>query len=298
MNFQQIRSFLVLAKELHFWKTAEKVYTSQSSLSRQIQMLEEELGIQLFERNKRNVKLTQAGVFLHQRWETLLDEFDRINREAKKIHEGSSGALSFAYPGSISFNYLPKLLKTLGEEMPNLKVELVEPTDENHGILLVNHQIDLAFSRDAIENPGIDSVELFSEPVCLVVPDGHWVTEESFNDLRDVKEENFLISGLHHTTYFASLLRQLFSVHGFEPKIQIESDFGGMILSLVSNGLGISILPFSFSSSSNANVRFIELPERVGLFINWRKNEQNKALKKVVEYSIRVGNEQIDEGTT
>nr|BFF40125.1 hypothetical protein BACY1_19300 [Tenacibaculum mesophilum] len=64
MTIQQIRYFLILAEELHFWKTAEKVYTSQSSLSRQIQSLEEELGITLFERDKRNVKLTEAGVFL------------------------------------------------------------------------------------------------------------------------------------------------------------------------------------------------------------------------------------------
>src|SRR5690606_17078633 len=102
MTLQQIRYFLVLAKELHFWKTAEKVYTSQSSLSRQIQMLEEEVGIQLFERNKRNVKLTEAGKFLQARWEIQLDEFDRSLREAKKIHQGSSGNLSLAYPGSIS----------------------------------------------------------------------------------------------------------------------------------------------------------------------------------------------------
>lgn len=64
MTLQQIRYFLVLAEELHFWKTAEKVYVSQSSLSRQIQSLEEELGVTLFERDKRNVKLTDAGVFL------------------------------------------------------------------------------------------------------------------------------------------------------------------------------------------------------------------------------------------
>jgi len=289
MTLQQIRYFLVLAKELHFWKTAEKVYTSQSSLSRQIQMLEEEVGIQLFERNKRNVKLTEAGKFLQARWEIQLDEFDRSLREAKKIHQGSSGNLSLAYPGSISYDFLPKLLATLSEEMPALKIELLEPTDDTHEVLLMNNKIDVSFSRDVIPNPAIESVKLFSEKICLVVPVEHWLKEEDFTDLRDVKEEKFLISGLHHTTFFASLLRQLFSVHGYEPRIQIESDFGGMLLNLVSQGLGISILPESFKLAANAQVRFIDLSEEVSLFINWRKNDGNSALKKVVEITIAVG---------
>lgn len=63
MTTQQIKYFLVLAEELHFWNTAEKVFISQSSLTRQIQALEDELGFSLFERNKRNVKLTDAGKF-------------------------------------------------------------------------------------------------------------------------------------------------------------------------------------------------------------------------------------------
>src|SRR5690606_972971 len=138
------------------------------SLSRQIQMLEEEVGIQLFERNKRNVKLTEAGKFLQARWEIQLDEFDRSLREAKKIHQGSSGNLSLAYPGSISYDFLPKLLATLSEEMPALKIELLEPTDDTHEVLLMNNKIDVSFSRDVIPNPAIESVKLFSEKICLV----------------------------------------------------------------------------------------------------------------------------------
>ena len=84
MTIQQIRYFLVLAEELHFWKTSEKVYISQSSLSRQIQALEEELGFMLLERDKRNVKLTEAGKFLQERWSVLLDEMERAQTQAKK----------------------------------------------------------------------------------------------------------------------------------------------------------------------------------------------------------------------
>ena len=70
MTTQQIKYFLSLATELHFWKAAEKLFISQSTLSRQIQSLEEEIGYQLFKRDKRNVKLTDAGIFLKDKWAT------------------------------------------------------------------------------------------------------------------------------------------------------------------------------------------------------------------------------------
>ena len=289
MTVQQIRYFLVLSEELHFWKTSEKVHLSQSSLSRQIQNLEEELGFKLLKRDKRNVKLTTAGKFLQERWGILLDEMERTNTQAKKISLGTSGLISIAYPGSISSTFLPELLKTFTAEMPEMKIELVEPTDAINEKLLLDYNIDIAFSRDNVIHPVLSSKKLYSEPVCLVVPQKHWLTEDNFQDLKSLENENFILSSLHHTTYFASLLRKIFSTSGFEPKTNIETDFGAMILNLVSNGLGISILPYSFKFGTTANVRFIKLSEEVDLYINWRKKEENIVLHKIIEHSVRLG---------
>ncbi|MBF4986007.1 LysR family transcriptional regulator [Nonlabens mediterrranea] len=280
MTIQQIRYFLVLAKELHFWNTAEKVFISQSSLSRQIQALEDELQIQLFERDKRNVKLTNAGKFLQEQWIEKINEFDQIIRQAKKIDDGKAGTISITYPGSITYDFLPKFLEVLNNNIPELKLELTEPTDENHEKLLLSFETDIAFSRDKIKNANIDSLKLYSEPICLVVPKNHRLLK---NNIAEIENEKFIISGLHQTTFFASLLRTWFSKNRIEPKIIIESDFGGMILNLVSKGLGISILPLSFKSALIENIEFIELEETIDLYINWRQNELNNAIKKVIE---------------
>src|SRR6476620_1672758 len=103
MELQQIQYFLTLAQELHFWNSAEKLFITQSALSRQIKALEDELGIQLFERTKRTVKLTEAGAFLRDQWLRMMDDIDRIHRQAKSIHEGVYGTIRIGYPGSISF---------------------------------------------------------------------------------------------------------------------------------------------------------------------------------------------------
>ena len=282
MTTQQIKYFLVLAEELHFWNTAEKVYISQSSLTRQIQALEEELGFLLFDRNKRNVKLTDAGQFLKENWSNALSELDQFYQQAKKINDGDLGVVSISYPGSITFSLLPNFLEIIKRDLPDLKLELTELTDGNHEKLLLNYQTDIAFSRDLIEHHNINSIKLFTEPICIAVPENHWLDSSTLHDIQRLQEEHFIISGLHQTTFFSSVLRNVFKKYGFAPKISIESDFGGMILKLVSKGLGISILPHSFKYSEFKNVRFIELEQRIDLYIHWRKNDTNKTIMKVI----------------
>tara|TARA_R110001606_G_scaffold166035_1_gene310496 strand:- start:341 stop:1213 length:873 start_codon:yes stop_codon:yes gene_type:complete len=288
MTIQQIKYFLALANELHFWKTSEKVFISQSSLTRQIQSLEDEIGIQLFERDKRNVKLTDAGIFLQKQWIVLIKDFDQIQKQAKKIDEGITGFVSISYPGSIANKFLPNFLEALNSKLPDLKLELTEPTDENHEKLLVNFKTDIAFGRDKINNINIDYLKLNSEPISLVVPKNHWITKENLSEFSKLKDEKFITAGLHKSTFFASILRNFFNKNNFEPKTIIESDFGGMILNLVSKEIGISILPSSFKHANSENVRFIDLDEEIDLFINWRKNDPNKTILKVIEIAKQI----------
>src|SRR5690606_4614876 len=289
MTIQQLRYFLVLAQELHYWRTSEKVYLSQSTLSRQILSLEEELGCKLFERDKRNVKLTESGRYLQEKWTGLIDEFDRTIQQAKKIDMGTTGAVSISYPGSIIHNFLPEVLELFSTKLPEVKIELMEPVDHDQERLLLDYKIDISFSRDSALHPSLRCEKLYAEDVCLVVPKQHWLTEETFVNLRDLKDEKFIISGLHHSTYFASLLRQMFNSAGIEPSIQIETDFGGVILNLVAQNLGVSILPLSFANAGKENLRFIPLEETVDLYIHWRKNDPNKVLEQLVSFAKTLG---------
>lgn len=154
MELQQIRYFLTLAEELHFWNSAEKLFITQSALSRQIKALEEELGVQLFERSKRTVKLTKAGTFLQEQWLRMMEEIDRLHRQARNIHEGTYGFIRIGYPGSIAYGFLPELISAIASQLPEVKIELVEPTDISFEQLLLNHQLDLGFRRDPRDNIG------------------------------------------------------------------------------------------------------------------------------------------------
>ena len=284
MELQQIKYFLTLAHELHFWHTAERMFITQSALSRQIKALENELGVQLFERSKRSVKLTEAGAFLKEKWQPLLEDIDRIHKQAQKIHGGAFGTISIGYPGSIAYGFMPELLTNIATALPELKVELAEPTDISFEQLLLNYQMDLAFRRDPAENPALQSGYLYSEHLALTVPGNHYLTEQNLTGIQDIKHEKFILSGMHHNTFYASVLRQIFADQDFEPEVYIESDFGAMVLGLVSKGLGVSILPESYAFSAPPNVRFINLPYKVNLYVTWRRDDKNPVLRNILKH--------------
>lgn len=143
MDIQQIKYFLALASELHFWNTAAKMHITQSALSRQIQSLEAELGVKLFERNKRNVKLTAAGRFLQQKWSEELHKIEYINAFARQIDLGESGTITIAHPDSISASLMPDILTRLAHSFPNLGVQLVQVLYQNQLEFLRNYKLDL-----------------------------------------------------------------------------------------------------------------------------------------------------------
>jgi DNA-binding transcriptional LysR family regulator len=282
MELQQIKYFLTLAEELHFWNSAEKLFITQSALSRQIKALEDELGVQLFERSKRTVKLTKAGAFLQEQWLRMMEEIDRVHQQAKSIHEGTYGMVSIGYPGSIAYGFLPTLISSIANALPEVKLELVEPTDVSIEQLLLNYQLDFALRRDPAENPALQSAILYSEHFSLIVPEKHPLKQEHLNSLAQVKDEKFILSGLHHKTYYVSCLREIFRANNFEPNVHIESDFGGVVLSLVSKGLGVSIMPSSYAISAPPGVRFINLPQKTNLYAAWRKGDNNPVLRNVL----------------
>lgn len=142
--------------------------------------------------------------------------------------------------------------------------------------------MDLCFRRDPAENPAIISEVLYAEPFSLIVPADHRLNQENFTCLADVKDEKFILTCLHHKTYYVSTLRKLFSTYAFVPKVHVESDFGGMVLCLVAKGLGVSIMPGYYAIIVPPNVRFINLSQQTNLYAVWRKDDHNPGLKNVL----------------
>jgi DNA-binding transcriptional LysR family regulator len=279
MNTQQLRYFLALADELHFWRTSEKVFITQSALSRHIKSLEQELGVRLFERDKRNVKLTDAGGFLKTELARILTDLESVSRHAKQIAAGEVGMIRIGHPASITFSVLPEILLGLTQKHPNVIAQMIEVDAVDVADALLTHKIDLAFNREVDESKELESKMLMTENFALVVSSDHRINRAENIDLSDLKDEWFVLPSLNGKSEHVAQLKTIFSEAGFEPRVRFESDFGATLLGLVAKGLGISIMPYSYSHYLTEEVRFIKIPATSSLYAIWRAKDGNPVLE-------------------
>lgn len=293
MDLLKIKNFLTLANELHFWNASTKLNITQSALSRQIQSMEEELGIQLFERTKRTVKLTPAGEFLKVKWTVVLDEFNLTRQYAKKIEKGESGCIRISQPDSISFSIIPELLSRMSAHYPELKVELLQLTYDDEQEFLTRYKIDLKFSRHLNRLPNISSMTLQSDHFALVVPDNH--VFKSFDDIsrQALKEQKFILPSPQRNSSFSQDTDRLFEYYGIVPDVSYYSVFGSVMISLISNQLGVGIMPYSYVNHRHPGVRFIKLPFECNLFVHWRTDDMNPILKNILKMIEELPSKEI-----
>lgn len=286
MTLEQIRHFLALAGELHFWNTAEKMNITQSALTRQIQALESELGILLFERNKRNVKLTPAGRFLRDQWEVELSKLEFIHQHARQIQLGESGTINIAHPDSISASMMPELLSRIAAAIPKLKVELVQVRYEDQLSFLRNYKVDLALTRDINSAEDIRSAKVYTDHLAIVVPDQH-----PFRKVRDIttvslRKQKFILPVKDEGSSYSEIIQQMFRSYDVVPDAYLHSEFGSAIMALVRKGLGIAVLPDSYLYHEIPGIRFIRMPFKTELYLNWRADDHHPVLANVLKIII------------
>lgn len=279
MNFQQIKYFLALADELHFWKTSEKMFITQSALSRQIKSFEQEIGIQLFERDKRNVKLTKAGEFLRAEYARISTDFESVTRHARQIADGEIGTIHIGHPASITFSVLPQILLGFAETHPNITAQMTGLDTADVDVSLLTHQVDIAFNREPAKAKELESKLILEENFALVVPAAHPLNQKSEIELSELKDEWFVLPSLEGKTKHHEQLKAIFQDAGFSPRIRFESDFGATLLGLVAKGLGISVMPFSYSHYLTEEVQFIKIPATSNLYAIWRSHDTNSVLR-------------------
>lgn len=283
MEIRQIKYFLGVAETLNFSKAAVNLNIVQPALSRQIQQLEQDLGVVLFERNKRNVRLTPAGLYLRDEMVKMDKRFKDTLSHAISIQNGHVGTIRIGYPGSALYSILPEVLCLLQDKMPLLDGVLTEMAEVKVLETLVNNHIDVCFSREEVyDHPNICQRKLFSEPMALVVPESHPLTKENFQSIAQCREEGFVFPYMADWQQYRQLIHGIFNPEGFLPRIAYESNYGATIMRLVEKRLGISILPLSYRMGSSLKVRFIPLKTQTTLYLVWRSDDHSPIVRNFI----------------
>ena len=286
IELRHLRYFLAVAEDLHFRKAAERLFISQPGLSRQIKQMEEDLGIQLFERHNRKVVLTSAGEYLKNELTRNLKSLDNSIKHAKLLQDGKHGKLEFGYVGSAMQELIPNLLVTFKKEHPNVQFGLKEMDNQKQIESLLHQKIDIGFVRLDRVPRGLSIQPILKENFCLVLPQNHLINSSNFKNLTQLKNEPFILFDPSYSPSYYEKVMQIFTDNGFSPIISHNTIHAASIYKLVENNFGLSIVPKSLQLGYNMKVKFIELKnikQHTTLSIVWDKNNRNPLLNALLK---------------
>lgn len=286
-DLSQLRCFTTLAAELNFRRAAERLHMTQPPLSRQIQLLEHQLGASLFTRSTRSVALTAAGRAFFVEAQALLDQAHRAAQSARLAAIGESGSLNISFVASAVYDLLPHAVSCARRERPGVEIALLEMSTFEQVQALRARRVDLAIVRAPLQQPGLNSECLLREPFVLAVPAEHPLAHARQPKVQMLHEQPFILYA--HTAWqpFNELHTGLFRASGIQPQFVQSLGSTLAILSLVNAGMGLALVPRSASAIRFEQVRFRDLALPAGicgeLHLAWRDDNDNPALPAVLE---------------
>lgn len=283
----QLRCFVAVATELHFGKAAERLNMTQPPLTRQIQLLEEEIGTRLLERNRRGARLTAAGrVFLAEA-EFLIRRSEAAAVAARRAAEGSSGTLVLGFVPAASYYWLPNIVKRVRRDYPGLELVLQELSSDDQLDALEGRRIDLGVIRRRVPRPHLHLQRILCEPMILAMPDSHPLAANAEVELGALHEQAFVMYAPTTGRYFHEMLMDMFHTTGVAPQFVQYVPQDHTILSLVSAGLGLALVPRSAAQLQFPSVVFkpIELPAFVSseLYAAYRTDNEEPVTQRILE---------------
>lgn len=277
-----IRSFVTLAEELHFGRAAKRLNMTQPPLSRQIQLLERELGVRLLERTSHSVALSAAGrAFLPEARAVLAasENAARVARRAAQARGG--GALAVGFIGASTYAFLPRMVSRARSELPEVALTLKEMTGAAQVEALALGRIDVGLVRPLPEPfAGLASC-VMREDLALALPHEHPLAARRRPALRDLEGEPFIMYS-PDGPYMHALLSSVFRAAGVRPRVVQALSEAQSILALVSTGMGLALVPAETRNACFDNVTFRPITVAPGATVElhaaWRPENRNPAM--------------------
>ncbi|MBD0685767.1 LysR family transcriptional regulator [Pseudomonas sp. PSB18] len=283
----QLRCFTTVATELNFRRAAERLNMTQPPLSRQIQLLEHHLGVELFTRSTRSVALTAAGRAFFIEAQNLLEQAQQAATAARRFAQGDIGSVTISFVGSAVYEFLPKVIAEARLKQPQVKIVLSEMNTYQQHEALRARRIDLGIVRSPLLETGYATECLVREPFVLAVPASHPLARTESVSVQDLDGEPFLMYS--HSAYppFNELLTGMLRSARVAPQFVQWLGSSLTILALVNAGMGLALVPRCATSVVFKQVVFreIDLGEGVQseLHLVWREDNDNPAFTMLLE---------------
>lgn len=291
MELRHLRYFVAVAEERHFGRAAERLKIAQPPLSRQIQLLEDELSVRLFDRSRRKVELTAAGATLLEHARRVFDSVELAARETQRAGRGERGRIAIGYPSSLAYSGLAEVLRTFRSKYPDVAITLDGLAPQAQIDALKEGRLDVGFVRAPFDEPGLESLPIRREPLVIALPADHSLAARSSRiALEALAEEPFVLFPRSRGPAFFDQLMRLCNDAGFTPRIVQEAQQLD-IVSLVAAGFGVSILPASVRHAQRSGVAYRSIVGNpmTDLRVAWRKDNAAPVVRALVEVVRSVG---------
>lgn len=242
MELRQIKYFIEVAKREHVTEAANALHVAQSAVSRQIANLEAELGVELFIRESRNVRLTIIGKVFLEHIEQAMNVINDAKQIVEEYIDPDSGTIHVGFPSSMATYILPTAISAFRERYPNVKFQLNQGSYRYLKEAVIKGDINMALLGPVpIDEKQLKGSILFTEQIVALLPTNHRYAKAKTLKLIDLREEDFVLfrEGFVLRDLATNACLQL----GFKPRVSFEGEDIDSIKGLVSAGLGVSLVP-------------------------------------------------------
>ncbi len=292
MDIRSIRYFLEVAQELNITRAAENLHMAQPPLSRQMQMLEEELGVELFVREKRRLHLTEEGLILKNRGAEILTLVEKTESEIREYRHGVSGPLYIASVEGQGPYLMSHWISGFCREYPDVKYSLWNGSGGDATERLLKGLCDLALLIEPFDHESLDSIAVGSEPWVAMIPGSHPLAETDGDaiPLRDLVGVPLIIPARKSRSM---KIHDMFASIGETPTVLCELSHYLNAYELVKQEVGVVIFPRSTGAnfeSSDVIIKNLTDPGYIADYVLvWdRKRRLPTAAEKFIEYVRKV----------
>lgn len=285
MELRHLRYFVAVAEEKNFTRAAERLFIAQPPLSRQMQQLEEELGITLFARGSRPLKLTEAGNFFYAHAQQILAKTAELKSMTQRVGQ-IERTMSIGFVASTLYGMLPKIIRNFRSQYSLIELNLHEMTTMEQIQALKDGTIDVGFGRIRHQDQNVRRIVLREERLMVAMPSDHRLTQSGRAvDLKDLVAEKLIIFPKAPRPSFADQVLEAFRDRGLFPEQVLEVRELQIAIGLVAAGEGIAIVPSSLHGLQRSDVDYVELNEHnvvSPIIMSVRMLDQSEDLKAIL----------------
>lgn len=286
MELRHVRYFVAVAEELHFGQAARRTHVAQPALSKQVRSLELELGVELLDRRKRGVRLTDAGKAFLEKAYLILDRVGEAEQAAVRASRGEVGQLTVGFSGMSLYSILPETVRAFGERFPGVELTLQEQCTRTLTEGLLSASFDVGFLHPPVTTDALVLHKVWSEPLIAALPQGHPLSGREEVSVADLAEDPFVLFPRNECPEHYDEIVALCRVAGFSPKVTHETALPQTVIGLVAAGVGVSLVWESMRDLKRPGVVYSRLTDpapRMATAVAWRRDNHSPVLRAFVD---------------